>query len=153
MIRIGRLLITVCVFSIVARAQEDPLLWFPVHLGSRWVYEHEWKSGDRNQPQVDRWITEETITGWVTIPEGLVVLRDVREQGSATEPAITKQVIAPNGELRFVRGNIHNAYLTTRDREPYLIHENCVYVIVVGWDSQRRELRPEYRKYLSEDAL
>jgi hypothetical protein len=152
MIRIGSLLITFCAFSIVARAQEDPLSWFPLHPGSRWVYEHEWKSGDRNRPQVDRWITEETITGWVTIPEGVVVLREVREQGSTTVPAITKQSIAPNGELRFVRGNIR-AYLTTRDREPYLIHENCIYVIFAGWDAQRQELRPEYRKYLSEHAL
>src|SRR5262249_53030097 len=138
MIRIGCLLITVCVFSIVPRAQENPLLWFPLQPGSRWVYEHEWKSGDRNRPQVDRWITEETITGWVTIPEGLVVLRDV---------------IARSGELRFVRSNIHDTYLTARDREPYLIHENCVYVIVAGWDSQRQELRPEYRRYLNEGAL
>ncbi len=38
-----------------------------------------WKSGDINQPNVDRWTSEETITRWVTIPEGLIVLREVKE--------------------------------------------------------------------------
>ena len=71
MIRTTRLLIALCVFPIVASAQDDPLAWFPLQVGNHWVYEYEWKSGDRNRPNVDRWTSEETITGWVTIPEGL----------------------------------------------------------------------------------
>jgi hypothetical protein len=72
--------LTLCALSIAASAQENPLAWFPLRVGSRWIYEHEWKFGDRNRPDVDRWTSEETITGPVTIPEGLVVLREVREQ-------------------------------------------------------------------------
>jgi hypothetical protein len=60
--------LTPCTLSIVARAQENPLEWFPRQVGSRWIYEHEWKSGDRNQPSVDRWTSEETITVWLTGP-------------------------------------------------------------------------------------
>ena len=131
MVRMGRLAMALCLFSMVASAQEDPLAWFSPQVGSRWMYEHEWKSGDRNRPDVDRWTTEETITGWVTIPEGLVVLREVKQQQ---------------------QGNTHGAYLITRNREPYLVHGNCVYVID-GWDGQRRQLRPEYLKYLNEGAV
>ena len=131
MVRMGRFAMALSVFSMVASAQEAPLAWFPLQVGSRWVYEHESRSGDRNRPDVDRWTTEETITGWVTIPEGLVVLREVKQQQ---------------------QGNTHGAYLITRNREPYLVHGNCVYVID-GWDGQRRQLRQEYLKYLNEGAV
>ncbi len=47
------------------------------------VYEYESKSGDRNRPDVDRWTTEETITGRVSIPEGLVVLRSGKQLPNA----------------------------------------------------------------------
>jgi len=150
----GRLAMVLCVFWTAASAQEDPLA-FPLQVGSRWMYEHEWKSGDRNRPDVERWTTEETITGWVTIPEGLVVLREVKQQNNATEQTTTVRVIAPNGQVRYVqqKGNTHGAYLITRDREPYLLHGNCVYVIGDGWDGQGQQLRPEYLKYLSEGAV
>jgi hypothetical protein len=133
MIRTACLLIGLCVFAMVASAQDDPLAWFPLEVGSHWVYEHEWKSGDRNRPDVDRWTTEETITGWVTIPEGLVVLREVKEHGLSQ---------------RYSR-----SYLIARDREPYLVHGNCVYVIGQGWDTQRQQLRPQYRKDLIESHV
>ena len=155
MARLRRFAVTLCVFCSVASAQEDPLAWLPLRVGTRWVYEHEWKSGDRNRPDVDRWTTEEAITGWLTIPEGLVVLREVKQQGSAAQLAVTNRVIDSNGQLRYVQqGGTQSGYLIARDREPYLVHGNCVYAIVVGgWDAQRQELRPEYRKYLGEAAV
>jgi len=133
MIGTVRLLIALCVFSMVASAQDDPLAWFPLQVGSHWVYEHEWKSGNRNQPKVDRWTSEETITGWLTIPEGVVVLREVKEHGLVQ---------------RYSR-----SYLIAHNREPYLVRGNCEYVIDQGWDSQRQQLRPEYRKYLIEGTV
>jgi len=45
------------------------------------------------------------------------------------------------------------SYLIAHNREPYLVHGNCVYVIDQGWDSQRQQLRPEYRKYLIEGTV
>ena len=83
MVRIGCFAAALYIFSLVASAQEDPLAWFPLQVGSRWVYEHESKSGDRNRPDVDRWTTEETITGRVSIPEGLVVLRSGKQLPNA----------------------------------------------------------------------
>ena len=87
--RPGLLAVALSAFLMPAVAQEDPLAWFPLRIGSRWVYEHEWKSGDRNRPDVDRWTTEETITAWVTIPEGLGVLRELKQQANATDQPVT----------------------------------------------------------------
>jgi hypothetical protein len=117
-------------FLMPAVAQEDPRAWFPLRIGSRWVYEHEWKSGDRNRPDVDRWTTEETITAWVTVPEGLVVLRELKQQANATDQPVTVKVIIPNGQVRQVQQPGYNRGVrTARDREPYLVRGNCVYVI------------------------
>jgi hypothetical protein len=91
------LVLTLCALSTVASAQENPLAWFPLQVGSHWVYEHEWKSGDRNHPDVDRWTSEEKITSRVTIPEGLVVLREVKEQGNSTGQTVRTKIVAPNG--------------------------------------------------------
>jgi hypothetical protein len=154
MFRMGRLATALGVFSLVASAQEDPLAWFPLQVGSRWVYEHEWKSGDRSRPDVDRWTSEETVTGGVTIPEGLVVLREVKQQGYATGQTVTVKVITPNGQVGEVQQPSYNRGVhTARNREPYLVRGNCVYVIWGGWDGQKRQLRPDYSKGLSEGSV
>jgi hypothetical protein len=147
--------IALCAFSIVARAQENPLTWFPLQVGSRWVYEHEWKSGDWNRPAVERWSTEETVTGWATIPEGIVVLRDVKDRVSADEQGVTHRIVAPNGSVRQVhrQDGSRGGYLVARARYPYLIRGNCVYPIGDGWDPQKQDLRPEFRKYLSDGSV
>jgi hypothetical protein len=128
-------ILTLCTLSIAASAQENPFAWFPLRVGSRWIYEHESKSGDRNRPDVDGWTSEETITRLVNIPEGIVVLREVKEQGSHTGQTVGAEVTAPNGQIRESAPRIaHSDYLVTRDREPYLVHGSCVYVIAEGWD-------------------
>jgi hypothetical protein len=150
----GRYALAFFAFSIMASAQEDPLAWFPLQVGSRSVYEHESKSGDRTRPDVVRWTTEETIAGWVTIPEGLVVLREVKQQSNAARQTVASRTILPNGQLREVRQQISNSgYFVTRDREPYLVHGNCIYVIEGGWDTQRQQLRPQYRNDLGDGSL
>ena len=152
MARIACFVVALCVSSMAASAQEEPAAWLPLQVGSRWVYEHESKSGDRNRPDVDRWTTEESITGWVTIPEGLVVLRDVKESGNPNEQTITVRVIGPNGQVRNAQQPGLNRGVHS-DREPYLVHGNCIYGMAGGWDSQAQQLRPEFRKYLSEGAV
>lgn len=140
------------VSSTLVSGQEDPTAWFPLQVGNRWVYEHESKSGDRNRPDVDRWSTEESITGRVIIPEGLVVLRDVKELAKPSEQTITVRVIDQNGQLRYAQQPGYNRAVYS-NREPYLIHGNCLYGLAGGWDSQAQQLRPEYRKSLSEGAV
>jgi hypothetical protein len=131
-----------CAVSLVASAQEDPLAWFPLRVSTRWTYEHEWKSGNRNRPDVERWSSEETVTGWVMIPEGLVVEREVKEVGNSSGQTVRTKVVALNGQLREVElpGITHPSYLVSRDSQPYLIHANCIYVIGEGWDRQSQSL-------------
>lgn len=119
------------------------------------MYDHEDKQGDSSRPDVDRWTTEETITGQVAIPEGLVVLREVKQETYSTRAATTYRVITPNGQLRYdqQQNNIRHAYFSARDREPYLVHGDCVYLIGAGWDSETRQLRSEYRTFLVQGGL
>jgi hypothetical protein len=144
-----------CALSLVASAQENPLAWFPLRVGSRWIYEHEWKSRDRNRPVADRWVSEETITGRVTLPEGVVVLREVKEQGSSTGQAVRTKVIAPNGQWREAElpRSAHPGYLVTRDGEPYLVRGTCIYVIGDGWERQNQRLRASYQQNLVKNVL
>lgn len=154
MARFGCIALGLCIFSVAACAQNDPLAWFPLQVGSRWIYEHEWKSGDRNRPVVDRWTTEEVITARVTIPEGIVVLRAVKQQGKPDEKTISVPIIGPNGELRRVQQPAHNRGVqSSREGEPYLVRENCIYRIGGGWDSPKQELRPLYRTYVTDAKL
>jgi len=131
-------------------AQQDPLLWFPLHVGSRWVYDHESKSGDREHPDVDRWTSSVTITRLVTIPEGLVVLREVTLPES--QPGARALVIAPNGRRQYAEIPAHGGYPASRDRAPYLLHENCLYVISGGWNDRDQALTAETREYLKRGA-
>jgi hypothetical protein len=142
--------LALCAISIAASAQENPFAWFPLRVGSRWIYQNESKSGDRNRPDVDRWTSEETVTGWVSIPEGTIVLREVREQGSNGGQTGRTEAIAPNGRRVEVPGVANRGHLVARDREPYLVHGSCVYVIGQGWDPRNQRLRP---RYLSNGAL
>ena len=154
MVRIARVAVALCVVSVAAIAQEAVVGWFPLQARSHWVYEHESKSGDRSHPDVDRWTTEETITGWVTIPEGLVVLRDVKQVGNPTEPATTVRVIGPNGDLRSVQQPGYNRGLRINgEGGPRLVRGNCIYGIDGGWDSQTQRLRPQYSKYFDEGVV
>ena len=145
----GGVTVALCALSIAASAQENPLKWFPLQVGSRWVYEHEWKSGDRNRPAVDRWSTEETVTGWATIPEGIVVLRGAKERVDPAEQNVTHGSVHPLNQ----QGSSRGSYVVARARHPYLIRGNCVYLISGGWDSQKQDLRPEFRKYLSHGSV
>ena len=47
----------------------------------------------------------------------------------------------------------HAGYVVSRNREPYLVRNNCVYVIGEGWDEQNQRLRPSYQEYLAKNAL
>jgi hypothetical protein len=104
---------------------------------------------------VDRWTSEETITGVVKIPEGVVVLREVKVHGNYTGQTVRTKAITPTGQLRGVGlpSTAHAAYLVTRDRQPYLVYGDCVYVIGEGWDGQNQHLRPSYQEYLANNAL
>ena len=112
--------------ALVAQTLPDPSSWFPLRTGSRWVYQHESRSGNRNNPEVSRWTTTETITSLIHVPEGLVAIRRVEVVGSST-----------------------GGYLTARDNSPYLLHGNCIYVLAGSWDTVAEKVRPDYLQYLA----
>src|SRR5690242_21608903 len=96
-------------------AQQDPLQWFPLHVGGRWVYDLESKSGDRQRPDVDHCTISVTITRLVAIPEGIVVLRDVTEPKS--QPGVRALVISPSGQRRYAEIPAHaRGGVVARDR-------------------------------------
>ena len=141
MVPISRSAILMALLSTTAAAQKGPLGWFPLQVGARWVYEHEAKTGSRGKPDVDRWTTEETITHRIDVPDGVVVLREVMQEARSTQQFSRAQ-----------QGN-SQGYLSSRDREPYLVHGDCVYVTGGGWDAETQRLRPDYRQCLSENRL
>jgi hypothetical protein len=109
----------------VHAGDHDLSAWFPLQRGNRWVYDFEWKNANRNTPEVSRWTTTEAITNLVQIPEGVVVIRSVDLQGKSA-----------------------GSYLSTRDNSPYLLHENCVYVLNESWDRVAENLRPDFVQHL-----
>jgi hypothetical protein len=118
------------------------------------MYQHEWKSGDPRRPNVERWTSEVKITRWITIPEGLVVLRELKEIGNPAGKTTRPKVLGLNGQLQEVSpATAHTSYFDARDREPYLVRGNCVYTLGDGWDQQKQSLRPSYQEYLATDAL
>jgi hypothetical protein len=151
MVRVLVFAIALALFPAVSSAQDDPLAWFPLQVGNRWLYEHEWKSGDQRRPTVERWITEESVVGSVTIPEGVVVLREVKRQSTAPEQPT--RILGLDGRVHELQHDLDGGYVVTRQREPYLVRGSCVYVIDDGFDEQTQQLRPTYRKYLAEGVL
>jgi hypothetical protein len=112
----------------------DVLAYFPVQVGNRWIYEHEAKSGDPDRPDVLRWTKEIAITGHLAIPEGTVVLRQVRY----------RDVRAVSGSARPVAEADPQ-----RDQFHYLIRGSYVYEIrPPNWDEKSHSLTEGYRKSL-----
>ena len=151
MVRVLIFAVALTLFAAVSSAQGDPLAWFPLQVGNRWLYEHEWKSGDQRRPTVERWVTEESVVGSVTIPEGVVVLREVKRQSTAPEQPT--RILGLDGRVHELQQDLDGGYVVTRQREPYLVRGSCVYVIDDGFDEQTQQLRPTYRKYLAEGVL
>lgn len=123
--------------------QQDVAFWIPLQVGNRWIYAHESKSGDTRRPKVIPWITEERVTGLVSIPDGLVILRDVREQ----DPS---------------RGE-HLGYLAEHGNWHYLVHGDCIYFLdksgyglngrEPSWDELGQQLNPVYRVALDRGTI
>ncbi len=111
--------------------------WFPVHVGDKWIYAHERRDdvGDavyRNQHfaggslQISRWDTEETTTGYWSVPEGTLVGRRVQ----------------------VTRGSPPPGYRADPPDSAYLIRGSCLYSTEVEWDPVSHQLTPGFRDEL-----
>ncbi len=106
-------------------AQSTATDWFPAAIGNQWIYEHEDRDGSRDATNIRRWQTVETITGTLTTPDGLVVLRHVEVKGETT-----------GGWLETVYG-----------RSNFLLRNDCLYFLNDQvWNEREQRLRPEFRE-------
>jgi hypothetical protein len=108
-----------------AFAQEPVADWFPVHVGDKWIYDHETRDDTGHgiaHLEIHRWKTEETILGLWTIPEGTLVGRRVR----------------------VVEGSPRVGYRMHQDRA-YLIRGDCIYLSYFNWEPLNHQLTPEFR--------
>ena len=110
-----------------ASAQDAVADWFPIHAGDKWVYQYETRDntgGGQAHPEIHRWNTEETITGSWSIPQGMLVGRQVRvtegSPGYAWQPSLA-----------------------------YLIRGECLYrVSARDWETPAHRLTPDFLKRL-----
>ena len=125
--RARRLSLVFPLLSAAAVAQSADV-WYPTKPGAKWIYAHETRDENghgRDHPEVHRWTTEETITGSWTVPEGMLVERQVRIVEGA--PGLGYRVPPEQADL---------------------IRENCLYRNV-DWDRPSRQLTLDYRKWLT----
>ena len=59
-----------------------------------------------------------------------------------------KSCTIPNQRIDQQRSS-RGGHLVAREKYPYLIRGNCVYLISDGWSSKTQNLLPEFRKYLT----
>ncbi|MGH9355016.1 MAG: hypothetical protein ACRD10_02690 [Terriglobia bacterium] len=121
--------------------QQEALSWIPHQTGDRWIYQHESKdfTGDPQKPEIQRWTTEETVKGLVTIPEGLIIERHVRQDNES--------------------GAVQTTYVDVYGRGDRLVRGDCVYFLDLfgwgrgpgpgpAWDSVKKKLNPQFHEAL-----
>src|ERR1700730_1644223 len=134
-VRLGRLYLPLLLISGgQAQAQDVAANWFPVHVGNKWLYEHETRdeTGEgRDHLEIHSWKTEETIFGSWTIPEGTLVGRQVR----------------------VIEGSLRKGYRVDSD-PAYLIRRDCLYRLRgVDWEPAARQLTPDFLKWLGDGEI
>ena len=104
--------------------------WIQMKPGDRWTYDCQSKSGDRQNPAVQTWTTEEAVESVVRVPEGTVVVKNV-----------------------IPRGRSERSYITLWSGSSFLIHDNCLYFLgPKDWDPKRQQLVGSFKKELAEGS-
>ena len=110
-------------------AQNGVADWFPIHVGDKWIYDHETRDDTGEGParvEVHRWKTEETIVGLWPVPEGTLVGRQVQVVDGALPVGYR---VNPN--------------------PAFLIHGDCLYRLGTNdWEPSAHQLTPEFLKWL-----
>ena len=123
----SRLLLWLLLAAQIAVAA-DPLSWFPLNIGHRWIYDCVSKSGNVRNPDVARWTATVTVREQIPTNDGLVVLRSVTIEGT------------PNPSNGWPW---HTA--------PLLVRGDCIYPLYPeAWDQQRRVFTPEFSTYIKQ---
>jgi hypothetical protein len=123
--RIGAFAIVACVAiaSCASRVPQDiTAAWYPLQPADTWVYQKESRDGYMDHPSVERWTTEETITGAVTVsePPGTLVAKRTQVLNHAVPPDFSAANDSTKSEL---------------PESHLLIYRSCVYLLD-GADAQ-----------------
>ena len=117
--------------ALLSFAQSPPSVaignWFPIHRGDKWTYDHEDRNENGNgraHPMIERWRTEQTVTGSWPIAEGTLI--ETRAQPVGSVPPTVH--IQPN--------------------PAYLIRNNCIYESEVAWNPTTHQLTETFRQGL-----
>src|SRR2546425_3403883 len=120
--------VLLCLFLGANAGATDPLSWFPLRVGHRWVYDSMSKSGDIRKPEVSRWTATIVVREQIPTNEGLVVIRSVTIEGAPNPP----------GGWRWAS-------------VPLLMRADCIYPLYrEGWDVQKRAFTPGFSEYIQE---
>jgi hypothetical protein len=146
-------------FSIEYKRPVNVFDYFPLQVGSIWTYEDTHETSIRTVPErktieescppteycgpklIKRSTIEIRVTGRYDVPEGTVVVREVREKDVHFE-------YPPDADPEEIDklGNGEKPHT-----EPYLIKGNYVFRIPDwGWDRERRDLTPRFREQLKD---
>jgi hypothetical protein len=126
------LLLLILLSTFVSTGQDTSAIvreWLPMQIGDRWVYEKEWRGGDRNHPDVTRWREEDSTVAIQTTPEGTLVRRQVRLLDNTAPPPNLR--IGPESNI--------------------LIRDACIYYLRngYGWNSALNQLSGEFKQDLA----
>ena len=119
----------VLVWIAPASAQSAVVSWFPIHIGDRWIYEHETRDdngGGTAHLEIHRWRTEETTVGSWPSPEGMLVARRVR----------------------VIEGSPPPDWIDPERERAYLIRGDCLYGSEVEWESRDHHISTAFREDL-----
>jgi hypothetical protein len=115
-------------FAAQAAGAADPLAWFPLEVGHRWVYDCVMRSGHADHPDVYHWTATITVAEHIPTAEGLVILRSVGIEGQ------------PNPAEGW-----------PRDSLTLLVRDACIYPLYPeAWDNQNRAFTPGFADYIRE---
>ncbi len=112
-----------------ASGQSAVVSWFPIHVGDRWIYEHETRDdngGGTAHLEIHRWRTEETTVGSWPSPEGMLVARRVR----------------------VIEGSPPPDWIDPERERAYLIRGHCLYGSEVEWGSRDHHISTAFREDL-----
>lgn len=152
-------------FSIEYKKPVQVFDYFPLEVGNRWVYDNTHTTAVRTVPErpetengkacicdpfeycgpalVKRFIKEVVVTAHYNVPEGKVIVRQVREKDIRFE-------YPPDIDPEELRELSREEKIST---EPYLIQGNYVYKVPDwGWDMKEKALTPAFRSRL-EDSV
>lgn len=133
-------------FSIEVKENVDVLDYYPLAIGNKWVYQHEYKSAIHNTGKIITitWISEITVKEHHDIPEGRMIVRTltIRDVHYDYPEEVDEE------DVSWYKNNIPG-----RQASHYLLKGNYVYRVPGwGWDEESKMLNKKYAGRIGKNA-